>query len=263
MWSGYEGERNRTIACAADNVDRFSAAVRKHYGSQNVHVDVFDREKKGFKGETFRIVQATIYRDGLPNDVAEFEEGLLSWRPRKPVYEAAVTYEPESGSVEVVANDRQSHGYLARTFAQEFLGAECGDKELPLREYSLDVLLRPYAFPTDPEDGIESVKLTELRVMPLDTEGERLTLECSRQNANTIWNMTATRFGRNDPLASGWIATKAKLVIRFHPSAESRRGKVLPLTVTMPHGCDLKDRTTVENMVGQKYLERWQLVRHV
>ena len=28
----------------------------------------------------------------------------------------------------------------------------------------------------------------------------------------------------------------------------------------MPHGCDLKDRTERERMVGAKYLRRWGIV---
>jgi hypothetical protein len=263
MWSGYVGESDRAVDRSPEAIGRFRDAVREHHGAQNAHVDLFDREKKSFNGETFHIVQATIYRDGLPDDVPEFQDGKLAWRPLKPVYEAVVTYELTSGSVEVVAQDRESHAFLARTFSQELLGASSGDRELPLREYSLDVLLRPHDFPTDAEDGIESVKVTQLRLMPIDSEGERLTLECTRQHANSIWNMSTQRFGTSDPLAQGWIATKAKLVIRFHPAGETRRSKVLPITMTMPHGCDLKDRTLQENLIGQKYLERWQLVKRV
>lgn len=54
-----------------------------------------------------------------------------------------------------------------------------------------------------------------------------------------------------------------KLTIRFHPEAGSGRGKVLPMTITMPHGCDLKDRTERERMIGDKYLRRWGIVRDI
>jgi hypothetical protein len=174
-----------------------------------------------------------------------------------------VTYEPTSGSIEVVGGDRDGRQHLARTFAQDILGTTSAERTLPLREFSLDILLQPHNFPTEPSDGIESVRLTELRLEPLDTRGERLTLECSRQAPRTIWSMAADQFGANNPLAGGWRPTKAKLLIRFHPDAGSRRPKVLPLTFTLPHGCDLRDRTTRENMIGQRYLERWQLVKHV
>jgi hypothetical protein len=31
----------------------------------------------------------------------------------------------------------------------------------------------------------------------------------------------------------------------------------------MPHGCDLKDRTERERMIGEKYLRRWGIVRDI
>jgi hypothetical protein len=262
-WSGYEGELNLTLRTSADALEAFKTAIREHYKSQNVHVDLFERQKTTFKNETFRIMQATIYRDGFPDDVPEFENAHLVWRARKPVYEAAVTYEPVSGSVEVVARERDSHAFLASTFAELMLGTSSGGRPLPLKEYDLDILLRPYTFPTDAEDGIESVRVTQLRLSPFDSEGDRLTLECGRRSPHTIWDLAGRQFGGRDPLTGGWFPTKAKLVIHFHPSAGARRGKLLPVTVAMPNGCDLKERTIQENMVGQKYLRRWQLLKDV
>ena len=119
------------------------------------------------------------------------------------------------------------------------------------------------AFPTDAGDGIESVRVNHLRLMPIDTVGERVTLECMRQATHTIWQMAQDRFGANNPFNGGWTVTQAKLTIRFQPEAGARRGKTLPLTITMPHGCDLKDRTERERMIGEKYLRRWGFVRDV
>ena len=99
--------------------------------------------------------------------------------------------------------------------------------------------------------------------MPIDTVGERVTLECMRQATRTIWQMAQERFGTNNPLLGGWVVTQAKLTIRFHPEAGSGRGKTLPLTITMPHGCDLKDRTERERMIGDKYLRLWGMLRDV
>ena len=75
--------------------------------------------------------------------------------------------------------------------------------------------------------------------------------------------MAAERFGPGDPLAGGWIATQTKLTIKFHPKAGARRGRTLPLTITMPHGCNLKDQTEEEQLIGEKYLRRWGILRDV
>jgi hypothetical protein len=124
-------------------------------------------------------------------------------------------------------------------------------------------LMRPHTFPTDPADGIDIVRVNQLRLMPIDSVAERLTLECRRQSSSTIWDMAREYFHTANPLAGGWIATQAKLTIKFHPDGTSRRGRTLPLTITMPHGCDLKDRTERERMVGNKYLRKWGVLRDI
>jgi hypothetical protein len=32
------------------------------------------------------------------------------------------------------------------------------------------------------------------------------------------------------------------------------------LTITMPHGCNLKDQTEEEQLIGEKYLRRWGIL---
>jgi hypothetical protein len=167
------------------------------------------------------------------------------------------------GVIEVVANDRESREDLVRVFSRDLLSSEFLKEKLPLRAYALDMLMSPFGFETDPADGIEEVRVKHLRLMPMDTTGERVVIECLRGTANTIWKMAEDRFGEANPLLGGWIITQAKLTIRFHPERGSRRGKTVPVTISMPSGCDLKDRTERERMIGDKYMRRWGMVRDV
>lgn len=263
MWDGFIGEPDLVPQRGPAAVEAFKAAVRERFQANNVHVDIFDRIRPTFDGVDCALVQATVYREGRPDDFLEFVDGVLDRRPRRPVFEAALTYEPATGAIEVVANDRESREDLVRLFARDLLATEFRQERLPLRQFDLRVLQHPYAFPTDPGDGIESVRVNHLRLMPVDTVGERVTLECMRQATQTIWQMAEDRFGGNNPLLGGWVVTQAKLTIRFHPEAGARRGKTLPLTITMPHGCNLKDQTEREQMIGEKYLRRWGILRDV
>jgi hypothetical protein len=181
MWDGFIGEPSLVLRRDAASVDAFKAAIRDRFQSNNVHVDIFDRHRPTFEGADCALVQATIYREGRPDDFLEFVNGALDRRPRRPVFEAAITYEPATGVIEVVANDRESREDLVRLFARALLASEVGEERLPLRKYDLEVLEEPFAFPTDPGDGIESVRVNHLRFMPVDGVGERLTLECMRQ----------------------------------------------------------------------------------
>ena len=35
------------------------------------------------------------------------------------------------------------------------------------------------------------------------------------------------------------------------------------LTITMPHGCNLKEQTEAEQLIGEKYLRRWGILRDI
>ena len=96
------------------------------------------------------------------------------------------------------------------------LAVDFKEERLPSRDYEIQMLLRPFDFPTEAVDGIESVRVNSLRLMPIDTASQRMTLECMRSAKDTIWQMAETRFGANDPLKGGWRVTQARLTIRFH-----------------------------------------------
>ena len=261
MYDGFVGTPNVTLRRDPASINAFKAAIRERFASPNVHIDIFDRLRPMFDDDDCELVQIAIYREGLPDDFLEFDNGDLVLRARRPVFEAALTYEPDSGVIEVVAKDRESRQDLVRFLARDLLGVEFQQERLPFRQYDLSGLLRRHQFPTDPADGIDSVTVNQLRLMPLDSAGERVTLECLRRFDRTIWDMARERFGDADPLLGGWVVTQARLTIRFHPNGESRKGRTLPLIVTMPHGCNLKDQTEREQMVGEKYLRRWGILR--
>lgn len=263
-WNGFIATPNLDVRHDDGALERFRAALRERFMCSNIHVDVFSRSRPSFDGMDCELVQIAIYREGLPDDLLAFDDGgALVRRPHRPVYEAAMTYEPATGVIEVVASGRESRDEMGRCMAHELLGVEFGSEKLPFRVYDLAVLLRPHAFPTEPEDGIESVEVRQLRLMPIDNVGERVTLECLGKADRTIWSMADERFGAADPLAGGWVATQAKLTVRFHPRGEARRGRTLPLTITMPHGCNLRDQTGEEQLIGEKYLRRWGILRDV
>ena len=115
MWDGFIGEPNLVLQRDAASVDAFKAAIRDRFQSNNVHVDIFDRHRPTFEGADCALVQATVYREGRPDDFLEFVNG--GWtvrRARRPVFEAAITYEPATGVIEVVANDRESREEMVR-----------------------------------------------------------------------------------------------------------------------------------------------------
>jgi hypothetical protein len=188
-------------------LDAFKRGIRGCFETVNVHTDIFDRHRIAFDGSDFEIVQITVYSEGPTDDFLEFDQGELIRRPRRPVFEAALTYEPGPGVIEVVAKEREKREGLVRILARDLLDTEFRAERIPLRRYDLSALMKPLTFPTDPSDGIDTVRVNLLRLMPIDSAAERVTLECTRQSSSSIWYMAHKRFHGANPLASGWIVT--------------------------------------------------------
>lgn len=263
MWDGFECLPNLTVPRDGEPYTAFKAAIATHFDTKHVEVDICDRSRPSLEGEDAKLVQVAIYREGRTGDRRAFVDGKLDRLPFRPVVEAAITYEPASGTIEVVAQARETREDLVRLFAEHLLGAPFDGERIPIRQYSLDHLLQPFDFPTDAEDKIESVRVSLLRLMPYETQGERVTLECMRGAERSIWQMAESRFSDNDPLAGGFKVTQVRFIIKFHATPGVRGGRTLPVTISMPKGCDLKDRTERERLVGEKYLKRWRILRNV
>ena len=263
IWDGFLCEPGCIVARDGAKLDHFKQAVRERFDSRNAEVEICDRMRPKLEQDASQLVQAAIYREGRPSTRKAFVNGSLDRLPDHPVIEAAVTYESMTGVIEVVAQDRESREDLVRVFAEHLLSIPFQGRRLKVREYALDRLRRPFEFPTDPEDNIEGVRLNLLRLMPLDTGGERLTLESMRGAERSIWDMARVRFDAHDPLRGGYRVTKARFTIKFRPIPGARGGRTLPVTISMPKGCDLKDRTDRERLIGDKYLRRWNLLRDV
>lgn len=261
MWTGFVVEPGLDVGHDEETLAAFGAAIKQGFGSGNVHVEIFERLRTASDGSERRIVQAVVYSEGRPRDVLEFEKGQLQTRNRRPVIEASLTYDPEDGIIEVVARSKEEREGYARLFAAGPLSSDLEDGELlQARRFDLSCLAKVHTFPTDIEDGIENVRVTSMRLMPIDSTRERVALEVVGREAPSIWEIAANRFGTHNPLGDEWMVTQAKLVIHFRPEPGGGRGKTLPVTITMPLGCDLKERTDRERLVGEKYLRRWHLL---
>lgn len=261
MWAGYMTDVSCTVRQDSAARDSFVNAIKEFSGASHAHVDIFDRVRTTHEGDECDLVQVTIYREGRPDDLLRFDDlGSLVRQAYRPVFEAAITYEPATGAIEVIANDKQTRIEIVKAAVTHLLGIEFREDRLPLRCYDLSVLLSPHDFPTDPEDGIEDVDVRELRLMPIDDSDFRVTLEKPARAGETIWTKAAERFGEHTPLSEAYVVTRAKLAVKLARRPGGDRRRTLALTITWPHGCDLKDRTATEQMIGDKYLRRWGIL---
>ena len=131
---------------------------------------------------------------------------------------------------------------------------------LPLKRYDLQRLMRPYHFPTDTEDGIESVNVEVIELVALNA-CHSLALVNPPDSKEPLHSIAKRQFGIHTPLDVGYYPSKATLCICFKPEGLSQEGKILPITITGPHRCDLEDKTEDERLIGEKYFKRWNLLK--
>ena len=121
-WDGYLSEADLQIKRDETAVHAFETSVRERFGSPNVHVDLFDRHRQRHGKTDVTLVQATVYVEGRPDQALEFIDGQLDLRDHRPVVEASLTYEPTSGSIEVVDGDDKTR--------ENLLSTSCGGRSL-------------------------------------------------------------------------------------------------------------------------------------
>lgn len=195
MWAGYMTDAGCVVQRDAVTRHAFISTIKEFSGAAHAHVDIFDRVRTTHEGDECDLVQVTIYREGRPDDLLRFDDkGSLVRQAYRPVFEAAVTYEPATGGIEVIANDKATRGEIVKATVTHLLGIAFKENRLPLRCYDLSVLLTPYDFPVDPEDGVEGVEVRELRLMPIDDSSRRVTLENMARADGTIWSMADEMF---------------------------------------------------------------------
>lgn len=266
MWQGFVVEKHKLVRKDQFSRNAFNAEIQKKFNTSNVHVDVFDRHRVTFDGKTHQLVQVAVYREGRSDDALGFDgAGKLQRLLVKPVYEASLTYEPSEGVIEVVAGDKDVRVAMASMMGSTLMDIEFKGDILPAREYDLSVLMEPFDFPTDPrapaDQVVERVQVRELRFQPLDLTGQRVTLECDGSGGETIWDMADRHIGPATQRRDDWSITRARLIVKLAPHGKSRRSRSLNLTITVPHGCNLRGMTPAEQLVGEKYLRDWGILK--
>ena len=259
IWDAFEGAPGREVARDVASVDALQEALRNLFATPNVHVDIYDRSRPTGVDDAAQLVQINLYQETQPDEDWVFDSGTLTTRARRPVVEAAVSYEPEAGTIEVVSRDRVVRAQLAELVTEHLLRTDFHARQAPARIYDLAPLLTRHRFDRDPSDGIAGVHVAMLRLKPLDASSDRLVLEVARGADYDIWCMSSQRLGTANPLRGGWSITQARLIISLMPMGGARGERRLPVTITMPNGCDLKDRTEDERLIGERYLRRWGL----
>ena len=114
-------------------------------------------------------------------------------------------------------------------------------------------------FDYDAEDGIDDVRI---RLAKLETFDGRMFLTIEpRTEEETVHGAARARLGEGNPFLGGYRMVEVVLAIHFTPDAINPRGRTILIKLRHPNGCDLKDKTDKERLIGEKYLRRWHVIK--
>ncbi|MBF0186044.1 MAG: hypothetical protein HQM06_16865 [Magnetococcales bacterium] len=261
-WAGYIGPKEVDVRDDEECRQEFVTRICDMFQSQNAQVEVYQRQQICSDQSAPLITQVVVYREGMPDGVWAFENGVLKMQSRRPVLEAVLTYDPMSGVIEVAGLDSKNRPRLYRTFSEIMLGQRMIGLRVPLRQYDLSSLVAPRTFPTDRKDGIASVLVLAVKVHMSNYPGVWFML--GQREDSDIGLYEFSKGPEHRVLSQKGIEiVQAYLAIRFRPNQENRRGQVIRVSISLPNGCDLKGRTKRERLVCEKYLPLWGLVKEV
>ncbi len=262
-WDAFVAPIGLSVGRGGERRNALAAEVRRFFREgEKVKIDVFDRTRPDVNGRVKSLVQVTVYREGLPDSVEVFKDqdsiGPLVYRP---VYELGFTYEAATGVIEVVGDRKADRRDLAKVFAKTLLNHSADAPPLPLRHYDLSVFMNDRRLPTDPQDGIGIVRVRLVKFETLD-ESAFLTIE-ARSVDDNVHALARQMFDDRNPFLGGYRIREVVLSVPFEPDDVNPRGRTISIKLRHPNGCDLKDKTDKERLIGEKYLRRWGILREL
>ena len=199
-----------------------------------------------------------VYLSDYADTYINFDDaGHFQRTPERRAFEIVFAYDRPSCTLEMYAKGgRKIIEPLQQLFSTIILGEPLSPEEPGAQPYQLNGLMdRGFAFPTDPEDGIEDVVIRGMRLSILGRRRGRITLEPDPQDGrDRVYEMLEDDLNRRRLPKSILHVTKATLNFKLNGNGH---GRSLTFNVTFPNGCNLKSKRDDQRLLGEKYLKRW------
>jgi len=264
-WNAFVGPENREIDKSEENIAKFKNLVLEHFNiSKKLQIEFNSRSKEDKDGNEFEICSLMAFHDDLPKSIQAFDQDKVVTKYFSPAKDFSISYDPTSGLIEVISNSKDNRAFLAKKFANIFLKTEDDKFEIRLKKYNISKFksYQDLMKDVDIKDGIQDIKVTLIQLSPINGKGSNI-LQSGFLDHEDIYEKSRKWFGNNNPLTGSFEIKKIRFSIKFKPDTKNPRGKLIHVNITDPNGCDLKDRTEKEKIIGDRYLEKWGIVEKI
>ena len=183
------------------------------------------------------------------------DAGTLERQLQKAAFEVIFAYNESSGTLDLfVQGDKNLRRDMEEIFARLVLNEDLPEGAADRNPYELNGLRhRDFDYPTDPEDGIQEVRVKALRLSIVGPGFGRITFESdARRKRGDIYDLMEKSLNQARMDAEAVNVTRAVLDVVF---ATGERPKTVSFYVSHPDICSLKD--TPEHLKLKDYLRRW------
>ena len=150
LWDGFVGPRLLELKNDQQIIEQFKDALRGLLRRPRPCRNLQPCPQSDRRADR-EIKQITVYSEDVPVDEVVFATVGVKNQARKPDRETAITYEPNSGTIEVVGRVKALREQVAGLFAEKLLGVDFSGKRLPPRRVDLSPLLDPSCSPSSPK----------------------------------------------------------------------------------------------------------------
>ena len=261
-WDGFVSSPGRTVRRDAAALSALEKEVQALFAEGDVcKAEVFERERIADDGTVSKLVHVSVYRECMPNSALVFRDSDLDLLIYQPARELAFSYDPATGAIDVVSNTKDSRVKLAQIFVKHLLGIPEEAKPLPIRRIRMSRLLDPSPFTWDPEDGISTVTVKLLKVLPV--HGRAFITIDLRDKDDNVLSVLRDMSRAPDSGFANCTVYEAVILVQFKPDRSNPRGKKISIRLRHPNGCDLTEKTAKERLLANKCLRRWGIFEEV
>jgi len=187
------------------------------------------------------------------------DAGSLKRQLQKAAFEVIFAYNEGSGALDLfVRGDKKVRHEMEGIFCRLILKEELPAEEPDANPFELNGLRsRDFDFPTDPEDGIQEVRVKALRLSLVGPGFGRITFESdARTKRGDIYELMDKALDHQRLNSETMNVTQATIQVTFTTSG---RPKTITFQISYPDSCNLKDKP--EHLKIKECLKRWGIAR--
>jgi hypothetical protein len=187
------------------------------------------------------------------------DAGSLKRQLQKAAFEVIFAYNEGSGTLDLfVQGDKKIRREMEAIFCRLILKEELPAEEPDASPFELNGLgSRDFDFPTDPEDGVQEVRVKALRLSIVGPGFGRITFESdARTKHGDIYELMDKALNHQRLSSETVNVTQATIQVTF---ATLGRPKTITFQISYPDSCNLKDKP--EHLKIKDYLKRWGIAR--